>query len=400
MKMPTLIKKKDSISIDLTSNNCHSPIANEHNKTETRLDLFFQMKDLPVAHRIEALKLLTQELQNDIIVSTLPPNCGDHNYKVKAATTNQKTLFPEDVLGNLRSCRESNRSAEMLEELLSKGSSLSNESEDQEENILPKPKKGPIKSKKDFNTSKITLKKPKSFDGIYLFKNEKDQSANTKLSRKVNKQIRPCSLHMDDNNLDALAICKSINLQEKSKQKMYTNSQKARVHPTQVKSSSSKLSAARISLNNAAMEYSKRSSSFSGQAQRRKSVPVGKEDIKTTKVFLSEKQSGVIFDCGMPIPCAPPATPTPEVLKKTEYVPSLQDIRAQRMVREKLQTIEDQAMTTEKKKIEQSLKIDRKSMQEKRMELKRIQRLQIYALNKVMTDLEYKNFVMFMRSVE
>lgn len=32
---------------------------------------------------------------------------------------------------------------------------------------------------------------------------------------------------------------------------------------------------------------------------------------KITKIYLSEKQSGVVRDCGMDVPCAPPATPLP-----------------------------------------------------------------------------------------
>lgn len=36
---------------------------------------------------------------------------------------------------------------------------------------------------------------------------------------------------------------------------------------------------------------------------------------RITKIYLSEKQSGVVRDCGMDIPCAPPATPLPGELK-------------------------------------------------------------------------------------
>ena len=34
-------------------------------------------------------------------------------------------------------------------------------------------------------------------------------------------------------------------------------------------------------------------------------------DKKATKVFLSQKQSSSVRDCGKLVPCAPPATPTP-----------------------------------------------------------------------------------------
>lgn len=32
---------------------------------------------------------------------------------------------------------------------------------------------------------------------------------------------------------------------------------------------------------------------------------------KVTKIYLSDKHSGTVKDCGIEIPCAPPATPTP-----------------------------------------------------------------------------------------
>ena len=48
---------------------------------------------------------------------------------------------------------------------------------------------------------------------------------------------------------------------------------------------------------------------------------------KVTKIFLSEKQSSSIKDCGKMIPCAPPVTPMPEMLNNVEFVPSLSDLR-------------------------------------------------------------------------
>ena len=40
-------------------------------------------------------------------------------------------------------------------------------------------------------------------------------------------------------------------------------------------------------------------------------LPPGEKEKKLTKIYLSQKQSGVIKDCGTSVPCAPPATPTP-----------------------------------------------------------------------------------------
>ena len=37
----------------------------------------------------------------------------------------------------------------------------------------------------------------------------------------------------------------------------------------------------------------------------------GDNTTKVTKIFLSDKHSGTVKDCGIEIPCAPPATPTP-----------------------------------------------------------------------------------------
>ena len=53
---------------------------------------------------------------------------------------------------------------------------------------------------------------------------------------------------------------------------------------------------------------------------------------KLTKVYLSEKQSGKLQELGMDLPCAPPATPAPEMYEKYEYVPSMADIRVSTFV--------------------------------------------------------------------
>ena len=48
---------------------------------------------------------------------------------------------------------------------------------------------------------------------------------------------------------------------------------------------------------------------------------------KLKKVFLSDRQSGNINVLGTDLPCAPPATPTMEMMQYYEYVPSMGDIR-------------------------------------------------------------------------
>ncbi|XP_033121572.1 uncharacterized protein LOC117120655 [Anneissia japonica] len=57
------------------------------------------------------------------------------------------------------------------------------------------------------------------------------------------------------------------------------------------------------------------------------SQQIEKESEKLRRVYLSEKQSGVIKDCGIMLPCAPPCSPTVDQLKIVEYVPSMNDIR-------------------------------------------------------------------------
>lgn len=116
---------------------------------------------------------------------------------------------------------------------------------------------------------------------------------------------------------------------------------------------------------------------------------------KVTKIYLSDKHSGTVKDCGIEIPCAPPATPTAEQLRKVEYIPSLTDIRSQRAVKVKLQVLEKEAQKRmEKQQIERD-KIEKQNKKLMEKDLKQQQRLQIYALNKVMTELENSRFKEF-----
>ncbi|XP_046559249.1 uncharacterized protein LOC124268255 [Haliotis rubra] len=116
---------------------------------------------------------------------------------------------------------------------------------------------------------------------------------------------------------------------------------------------------------------------------------------RVTKVYLSEKHSGVIKDEGLEMPCAPPATPTAEQLRRYEYVPSLTDVRSQRAVRQKLQVMERKEHQKEEKKKEEQAKIDKMLQKDKESELRRRQRQEIYALNKIMTELEHRRFMEF-----
>ncbi len=45
------------------------------------------------------------------------------------------------------------------------------------------------------------------------------------------------------------------------------------------------------------------------------------------QVYQSERQSGTLQQSGLTVPCAPPATPAPEMYEQYEYIPSMGDIR-------------------------------------------------------------------------
>ncbi|XP_048759795.2 uncharacterized protein LOC125669368 isoform X2 [Ostrea edulis] len=119
------------------------------------------------------------------------------------------------------------------------------------------------------------------------------------------------------------------------------------------------------------------------------------EIARITKIYLSEKQSGIVKDCGMEVPCAPPATPLPDPSKKVEYIPSMNDIRAQRAVKVKLQVLEKEAQKKSAKRREDQAKQEKHQLKEREKDLRVKQRIEIYALNKIMTDLENKRFMEF-----
>nr|XP_054769038.1 uncharacterized protein LOC129276671 [Lytechinus pictus] len=118
------------------------------------------------------------------------------------------------------------------------------------------------------------------------------------------------------------------------------------------------------------------------------------------KVFLSEKQSSMLKDGGKCVPCAPPTSPTPHQLEKFEYIPSLTDLRSQRVLKDRLIVID-----TEEKKKSQKIRED-KARQEKQSARNNIgmmrqrQRQEIYALNKVMTELENSQFLKFCETMK
>ncbi|XP_074646184.1 uncharacterized protein LOC141902382 [Tubulanus polymorphus] len=115
----------------------------------------------------------------------------------------------------------------------------------------------------------------------------------------------------------------------------------------------------------------------------------------SVKVYMSDKQSGVINVCGMDHPCAPPSTPTPFISKKYEYIPSMTDVKAQRSLKAKLENIEKQEKKKFHKQKEEKLKLESTQAKELSRQQRLRQRQEIYALNKVMTILENEHFEKF-----
>ncbi|KAK2192820.1 hypothetical protein NP493_22g05053 [Ridgeia piscesae] len=134
-----------------------------------------------------------------------------------------------------------------------------------------------------------------------------------------------------------------------------------------------------------------------GMSPPRKSMiqQCGESKPKVTKVFWSEAQTLNQNQLGMTFPGAPPCTPTPEVARHYEYVASMTDIRAQRALRAHLDAID----VIQKRKAERDKEMKRKRektyQKTLQIETKKKQRSQIYALNKLMTEMEHKLFTEF-----
>ncbi|XP_050413241.1 uncharacterized protein LOC126827762 [Patella vulgata] len=116
---------------------------------------------------------------------------------------------------------------------------------------------------------------------------------------------------------------------------------------------------------------------------------------RITKIYQSQSQSGTVEVCGVDLPCAPPATPTPEQLKYHQYIPSLNDVMAQRAIKLRLEKIERKELKKMDKRKEEEIKQEKLQQKDKLIEKRRKQRLEIYALNKIMTELENKKFQEF-----
>ncbi|XP_067946906.1 uncharacterized protein DDB_G0288805-like [Watersipora subatra] len=122
---------------------------------------------------------------------------------------------------------------------------------------------------------------------------------------------------------------------------------------------------------------------------------------KAVKIYLSQKQSADI-SAGMgnersdsTQPSAPPCTPSLEMLKKFEYVPSLSDNLAKQQIKSKLKIMKK--VENEKERVKQidKLKNDMREAKEREQDLRKQQRRAIYALNSIMTKAENDQFERF-----
>lgn len=122
---------------------------------------------------------------------------------------------------------------------------------------------------------------------------------------------------------------------------------------------------------------------------------------RITRIFLSEKQSSSMRDNGGKLfPCPPPCSPTPEMLKNVEYVPSLSDLRSQRAIKNRLSTLEKDAKERRQRRLEEAKKQEKQLQRDHVAMKKHRQRQEMYALNKVMTELELKNFEAFCQTMK
>jgi len=122
------------------------------------------------------------------------------------------------------------------------------------------------------------------------------------------------------------------------------------------------------------------------------------EPERVTKVYLSQAQAKLLYEMGMSMPSAPPATPRPEQLRNHEYIPCLYDIMAQRSLKAQLEVMEQRELRKKEKVLEEKLKLEKQESKAKEKLLRQHQRKEIYALNKVMTEMENNNFHNFINT--
>jgi len=114
--------------------------------------------------------------------------------------------------------------------------------------------------------------------------------------------------------------------------------------------------------------------------------PVNKAPAK--KVYYSDRQSDNIGD----VPCVPPCTPNDRLLNG---IASLSDIKSQRNIQHKLQEIKNRQLKKEKEILKHAKLKEAHAKVEQANSLMEKQRRQIYAINKLLADVEHENFLKY-----
>ncbi|XP_065061067.1 uncharacterized protein LOC135688236 isoform X2 [Rhopilema esculentum] len=119
-----------------------------------------------------------------------------------------------------------------------------------------------------------------------------------------------------------------------------------------------------------------------------KSSMDGSPVTRLTKVYLSEKRSGTL----MGVPAVPPATPCSGFYEEIEWVPSMSDMKSKRLVTSKLAgLVSKQAKRENEERItreQKQLQEEKQRNKEMLLKIKQRQRAEIYALNKILTEVE------------
>ncbi|PAA51688.1 hypothetical protein BOX15_Mlig017488g3, partial [Macrostomum lignano] len=121
---------------------------------------------------------------------------------------------------------------------------------------------------------------------------------------------------------------------------------------------------------------------------------------KGRTVYYSLRQTESLVDCGVNVPGAPPATPLPIENPGLKYVLSMQDTKSKRELSLRLTEIRDKRKDNAKRSDLKSQLEEREREQARLAKLRVEQRNRIYALNKLMTELELTDFKTFRASKE
>lgn len=115
-------------------------------------------------------------------------------------------------------------------------------------------------------------------------------------------------------------------------------------------------------------------------------------DKKMHRVPLSQKQPQLTKKAGPVMPSSLTTTSAAEHPNQFDYVPSLIDIKTQRHINQRLESVRRLDQKKAEHRRDEEKKQERVTFKEKMANQKKRQRQEIYALNKVMTDMEYKQF--------